>query len=510
MPPDPPPVKLDITLYQPAAGAPRPLADPVHQLLGNILWNEQQNRAALTEMQKLLGQIAKAGNSPMLTVQKQAPDGALETLKQERVEAGAPRPTPQAGKGTDAAGYAFTIQEALHPWGVVYVFCRTAQVGFFQNWGKAFARQGLEVRQYIVDGMYSEVQIAANALPPIPDEVTAFSFARNAGKEPSIREAPELIEQQARTLYEATRRVLAAATPKPLAACVWGHSEHWQRAPALACRDAGVSTLHAEGAMFPRPSHFEHGRPLDGGHAIINRGGQYYEDCTDIDTLWAAVKDEPLTPAQEARIDTYIESWRALKASKYGQPGTPQFDAEGRRVLFVPLQIDRDASLFYAREKVLSTGIELLGFVAECAAPAQWQIVAKVHPHDQPTGALRSCDARYGHLKVLADGNIHDLIGTADAVCGINSTVLLEACCYDKPAICLGSSCYTQKGFTYDVRSREKLTKLLRWDESPLEVGARQRESFRRFLHMMMWEGNGGNGFFVDIDSFDAARLVGG
>jgi len=115
---------------------------------------------------------------------------------------------------------------------------------------------------------------------------------------------------------------------------------------------------------------------------------------------------------------------------------------------------------------------------------------------------------RHEHVRVLADVSIHDLLKGCDAVCGINSTVLLEALCCNKPAITLGSSCFTGKGFTVDVQEARTLGEVLRPGAGPRRVTEEQQRLFRRFLPMMLWEGNGGNGFFLDIDNFDAARLI--
>jgi len=426
----------------------------------------------------------------------------------------------EARSGVDAAGYAYMVYEAAYasPWGTALVLCKRAQEGFWKRWGEALAAQGLEIRRYLVEDLAARGISGTDtslSVPEIPDRAS----------EPTLRLAEDLVEftmfrygtqraeagRQARALYAATRRIIASLAQRPLAAFMWGHSEHWHRAPALACRHAGIPTYHAEGAMFPRLSRLEHGRSLDGGHAIINRNGQYYEDFADIDRLWECVGDEPLRPVHAARIDAYIAAWRQARASKYGQPTEPlDVRSDAKPVLFVPLQIDRDASLFYAKDKLVGRAVDLVQLVADCAAPARWHIIAKRHPHDASSdGPLRALERRYEHLTIIEDANIHDLLALAECVCGINSTVLIEALCHEKPAITLGSSCFAGRGFTLDVRDAASLRRVLRSDARALRLTQKQRRRFRRFLHMMMWEGNGGNGFFVDIDNFDAARLIG-
>ncbi|MFQ5811309.1 MAG: hypothetical protein ACE5JM_16955, partial [Armatimonadota bacterium] len=432
--------------------------------------------------------------------------GEPRLLRQTEAVAQRPAgPVVAVSRGVDACGYVYTRHEATHacPWGTGLVLCKRAQEGFWNKWSEGLAGQGLETRGYIVEELLATARASSGPSPTLPEDVVQFSAFRHGTERAEVM-------QQARALFAATLRILEALDERPLAAFMWGHSEHWHRAPALACRAAGIPTFHAEGAMFPRLNRLEHGRQLDGGHAIINRGGQYYESFSDIDRLWDNVGDEPLTPVQAARIEAYIAAWRRAKASKYGQPtGPPPTNSTRKRVLFVPLQTDRDASLFYAREKVVSTATDLTKLVAECAAPERWQIIAKRHPHDASTDApLRTLEARHEHLTIVDDANIHDLIALADAVCAINSTVLMEALCYDKPAVTLGSSCFTGKGFTFDIRDAASLRRALEPGAERLHMTDQHRRRFRRFLHMMMWEGNGGNGFFVDIDNFDAARLI--
>ncbi|MGD8238890.1 MAG: hypothetical protein PVH68_10075 [Armatimonadota bacterium] len=427
-----------------------------------------------------------------------------------QTKAVAQRPPGQgvaASRGVDARGYAYTLHETAHacPWGTALILCRRAQQGFWNRWSEALATHGLETHGYIAEELLTDTRAPSGRWPTLPQDVVQFAAFRCG-----IPTAEAM--RQARALYAATLRIIGALDERPLAAFMWGHSEHWDRAPALACRAARIPTLHAEGAMFPRLSRLEHGRQLDGGHAIINRGGQYYEDFSDIDRLWDSVGGEPLTPVQAARIEAYMAAWRTAKASKYGQPTEPpSVGSTGKRVLFVPLQIDRDASLFYATDKVVGKAVDLVELAASSASPIQWQIVAKRHPHDASTDApLRALEARHEHLTVTDDANIHDLLAMADCVCGINSTVLMEALCYGKPVIALGSSCFSGRGFTFDIRDRASLRRALGPGARRLHMTDQRRRRFRRFLHMMMWEGNGGNGFFVDIDNFDAARLVEG
>lgn len=438
-----------------------------------------------------------------LEVTTLAPDGSPRVL-QRRPGAPPRLPTAPPDEIVDEAGYPCVVYaDSREPtWGTLLVLCKEAQSPFFDRWARAFVARGLEVRRYRVEQMWQMPQTQTGAHIRVEDTVgySVFRWGVHLGEAVT----------QARGCHDATRQIIRAAERKPVAACMWGHSEHWQRAPARACQEFGVATLHFEGAMFPRLSHLQHGRALDPGHAIVNRGGQYYEDASDIDAVWRAVRHEPLTDARELWLDTYLGAWCNARASKYGQAeAEAQIGAEdGRRVLFVPLQIDRDASLYHATAMV-KTSRDLVEAVNAATSAVDWAVVVKPHPHDSVGHAHVSSEVtREGSVRVVHDANIHDCLRAADAVCGINSTVLLEACCYDRPAVCLGSSCFTGKGFTYDVRRKRALEKTL-WAESPLAFTDEMHERFRRFLYMMFWEGNGGNGFFVDIDNFDAGRLVG-
>lgn len=490
-------VALEYEHWKPRTAGSRPFNNVTEQLLGNIVGLLQELRDAVK------GDAPTPTSQPLIEVTREDERGQQEVLK--RVELPA-TPVVDVGNATDEAGYAFTLYEPPggNGWGTVLMVCKGSQGPGFEAWGKAMAAQGLSVRRYLIEAAAAQLAPSAESEAAVGDDVIDFTLFRYKGHDAAQ------VMQQARGAYSVVSKVLKAIWRKPLAVCVWGHSEHWYRAIAKAAHDAGVPTLHWEGAMFPRLSNLEHGRACDPGHAVVNCGGQYYEGAEDIEALWGELCDQPLSDAQQARVDQYIAAWCSAKASKYGQPPEKQdVDTEGKRVLFVPLQIDGDASLYYTTG-VVSTGVGLLDMLAECAPANLWTIIAKRHPHDNTSeAALNSREARHGHLHVLHEGNIHDCIQAADCVCGINSTVLLESMCYDKPVITLADSCFTGKGFTSDVRDERALARALRFDRKPLVVTEDMRGRFRRFLHMLMWEGNGGNGFLVDIDTFDAARLLG-
>ncbi len=142
----------------------------------------------------------------------------------------------------------------------------------------------------------------------------------------------------------------------------------------------------------------------------------------------------------DPRLEDWITAWQAKQE-------TPPPDRTG--YVFVPLQDERDLNITLA-----SPYATMDAFVSTLAArhPSETFIV-RPHPH-LPAPALTPRP----NVEVRSDGTIHSWIAHADAVVGINSTVLLESLAWGKPTHAVGTGLATDLDVLYEAENADQLT----------------------------------------------------
>ncbi len=177
-------------------------------------------------------------------------------------------------------------------------------------------------------------------------------------------------------------------------------------------------------------------------------------------------------------LDAWLTNWReeqlrkatAQSSGDDAQPGRGA-RSNGRGFIFVPLQDERDVNITLA-----SPYPTMDAFVSALAKrfPNE-QFVVRPHPH--------FADVRLTprpNVCVTLDGALHEWLSAADAVVGINSTVLLESLAWGKPTHAVGAGIATGLDVLFEHDSVETLS-LHR------EIDGGRRDRTRRLLSELIF-----------------------
>ncbi len=153
----------------------------------------------------------------------------------------------------------------------------------------------------------------------------------------------------------------------------------------------------------------------------------------------------------DPRIDEWLRDWRARQAAPH--PGTDGY-------VFVPLQDERDLNITLA-----SPYQTMDEFVSALAARLPHErFIVRPHPHF-PDVQL----ANHANVTVRADGPLNGWLRHADAVVGINSTVLLESLAWGRPTHAVGVGLATGLDVMHESDGVESLTIRREIDDARLE-----------------------------------------
>jgi len=204
---------------------------------------------------------------------------------------------------------------------------------------------------------------------------------------------------------------------------------------------------------------------------------------------WEAIAQRSPTLDQRAWANEYRRRYAAERRTvvSRGTAGSPrdvrrELDLpDDTTVMLCPAQLDEDTNpvLFCPEFPTNASVLEALGQAAR--AQGKIFVLFKTHPEDLgPRGDYSRHLEGVG--RVVDDIGLHDLFDAADVVVTRNSTIGLEGLLLGKPVIALGRALWTEKGFTYDVRSAEELQAALASARRAGKLLPAQDERFLRFL----------------------------
>lgn len=147
-----------------------------------------------------------------------------------------------------------------------------------------------------------------------------------------------------------------------------------------------------------------------------------------------------------------------------------------RRVVFVPLQVERDTNILFHSDGVRSMR-ELLVRVSAALHGSDAVIVARRHPEE--TDAIRLPER--ANLRHIDAGSVEAWCDAADLVVTVSSTVGLTALLRGKPVVALGRAIYTNKGLCREPRIDE-LGEVLRDPATYIPPERARVERFARAL----------------------------
>jgi hypothetical protein len=203
---------------------------------------------------------------------------------------------------------------------------------------------------------------------------------------------------------------------------------------------------------------------------------------------WEQIAARPLDAEGERIVADYRQRYAAERRSVVaGSSATAGDDLSrelgvpaGAKVILCPVQLDLDTNpmLFSPH---FPTNSDVARALVEAGGGRDFYVLLKAHPEDMTD------PSRYQEL--LGDAGrvvgkevpLHSLMDVADIVVTRNSTVGFEGLLLGKPAVVLGRSIYSHKGFTRDVTDVGSLRQAL---EAAATEGLtpEQDEVFRRFL----------------------------
>lgn len=183
---------------------------------------------------------------------------------------------------------------------------------------------------------------------------------------------------------------------------------------------------------------------------VVDRNGIYYDPHSGSD-LEKLVQAQQISAEELARAKAFREKFVAMRASKYNVGcGGMKVDANGRRVILIPGQVEDDASIKRGSRSV-SSNLALLESVRLNNPDAY--IIYKPHP-DVVSGNRKGMVApeRLSKLadQVVIEANIIDCIHAADEVHTMTSLSGFEALLHGRIVHCYGSPFYAGWGLTID------------------------------------------------------------
>jgi hypothetical protein len=163
---------------------------------------------------------------------------------------------------------------------------------------------------------------------------------------------------------------------------------------------------------------------------------------------------KPLGISDIKSTEDYIASISGRGLSAWSQPGR-QSDAAKlkeelkithyKKIIFFPAQVDNDINI--TQFSTFNDCAEAIELVLK-NLPPDTVLIVKLHPKAEQKSEQRIFDFERanGNIKIVKNYNIWDLIGIADVVVSINSTVAFEALLNKTKLILLGQSILSKMG----------------------------------------------------------------
>jgi len=229
-------------------------------------------------------------------------------------------------------------------------------------------------------------------------------------------------------------------------------------------------------------------------------------DWWDVSAEWERVRDTPLTPEQEARIDAYLDSRRSHKEDvrvyNFGQeepsarvrerldldPEKPTFTLF-TNVLWDAASAQREIAFADPVEWVMET-------IAWFAGRPDRQLVVKIHPAEVVIGTRQPFASLIAerfptlppNVRVIDPAekvNSWSIVQVTDLGLVHTSTVGMELPLEGVPCAVVSRTHFRGRGFTLDVESRDDYFRLLaEWREDP-EFAARARVAAKRYAYLL-------------------------
>jgi hypothetical protein len=225
----------------------------------------------------------------------------------------------------------------------------------------------------------------------------------------------------------------------------------------------------------------------------------------DVDQLWAAVKDSPLSASQRSEVTALLDDRaRGIGAHESYYDRVEDDPGELRRRLSLGRR-ERVVSLFtnvtwdsatLGRDIGFASMFDWVEQAVRLAARQEFVLVVRIHPAEKRWGTREEVHeivlSRLGELP----GNVrfigaedalssYALLDISDLLLTYTTTVGLEAAVRGKHVAVAGATHYRGRGFTTDVSGSEDLARVLR--QEPAELPRAGVELALRYAHMFFF-----------------------
>lgn len=235
---------------------------------------------------------------------------------------------------------------------------------------------------------------------------------------------------EARVLYSIYYHTLKSRKISHLV--IWNGLKFRQRIAVIAARDLGIPTMYIERGLFPGTTTLDP-QGINYLNSVPREPAYYKTHC----------KEFSITPCQVSRPDKLPDSY-----------------------IFVPFQVNTDSQivLFSPWLKNMFDMVKHFEQAEKILGDKMPHVVFKPHPacEQDYSHLIEKINSRKGKLHIETDIPTPVLIGHADAVCTINSSVGMEAILMNKKLIVLGQAFYGIEGLTLKAKGQQGLENALR------------------------------------------------
>lgn len=213
---------------------------------------------------------------------------------------------------------------------------------------------------------------------------------------------------------------------------IWNGLKFRQRIAVIAARDLGIPAMFIERGLFP-------------GTTTLDPQGINYLNSV---------------PREPATFKTFCEEFSVTSCPDARPDKLPN------SYIFVPFQVNTDSQIvmFSPWLKNMFEMVKHFEQAEKALGDAMPHIVFKPHPacEQDYSDLIEDINERGGRLHIETDTPTPVLIGHADAVCTINSSVGMEAILMNKKLIVLGQAFYGIDGLTLRAKGQQGLESALR------------------------------------------------
>ena len=241
-------------------------------------------------------------------------------------------------------------------------------------------------------------------------------------------------------------------------ACVFIHNPFYylHQVIKLVARERGIKTIITEFGNIPGTFSFD-------TNGIL--GDSY--PCVD----WKQFKELEVSKDEQIKAQEVIRYINDSCLNRYKQVDDPQVTSmleeikeSGKKIIVYAEQLDEESGLFPVTTKTkeqyspcVESSEELLKYLDSVAEENNWEIVYKLHPHNNSVSKVN-----YKHVRLIRKYDINKLVDLADVTVTILSSVGYTSILRGRPTVILGNTELKGKGCVYEVAEKDDIEAIIK------------------------------------------------